>query len=165
MTQYIYIHTNKFSKWFLLRYLKKKGYTFRNSMTQEHIFIHPYGRYAFCMCEGGYKRSGHMYLILQDVNSNRIFSINASPEDYHIYHNKPGTVLTYTFKEFFIAPNKIYDLYRSIFLTGISLLAGLLVTFPLLFDIIDISEEMTSTLMIATLILLGTSILSYNFVI
>lgn len=35
--------------------------------------------------EGGYKRSGHMYLILQDVNSNRIFSINASPEDYHIY--------------------------------------------------------------------------------
>ena len=109
--------------------------------------------------EGGYKRSGHMYLILQDVNSNRIFSINASPEDYHIYHNKPGTVLTYTFKEFFIAPNKIYDLYRSIFLTG------LLVTFPLLFDIIDISEEMASTLMIATLILLGTSILSYNFVI
>ena len=106
--------------------------------------------------EGGYKRSGHMYLILQDVNSNRIFSINASPEDYHIYHNKPGTVLTYTFKEFFIAPNKIYDLYRSIFLTG------LLVTFPLLFDI---SEEMASTLMIATLILLGTSILSYNFVI
>lgn len=62
-------------------------------------------------------------------------------------------------------PNKIYDLYRSIFLTGISLLAGLLVTFPLLFDIIDISEEMASTLMIATLILLGTSILSYNFVI
>ena len=115
--------------------------------------------------EGGYKRSGHMYLILQDVNSNRIFSINASPEDYHIYHNIPGTVLTYTFKEFFIAPNKIYDLYRSIFLTGISLLAGLLVTFPLLFDIIDISEEMASTLMIATLILLGTSILSYNFVI
>jgi hypothetical protein len=55
--------------------------------------------------EGGYKRSGHMYLILQDVNSNRIFSINASP------------------------------------------------------------EEMASTLMIATLILLGTSILSYNFVI
>lgn len=30
--------------------------------------------------EGGYKRSGHMYLILQDVNSNRIFSINASPD-------------------------------------------------------------------------------------
>ena len=30
---------------------------------------------------------------------------------------------------------------------------------------IDISEEMASTLMIATLILLGTSILSYNFVI
>lgn len=58
--------------------------------------------------EGGYKRSGHMYLILQDVNSNRIFSINASPEDYHIYHNKPGTILTYTFKEYFIAPNMIY---------------------------------------------------------
>lgn len=43
--------------------------------------------------------------------------------------------------------------------------AGLLVTFLLLFDTIDISEEMASTLMIATLILLGTSILSYNFVI
>lgn len=71
----------------------------------------------------------------------------------------PGTILTYTFKEYFIAPNKTYDLYRSIFLTG------LLVTFPLLFDTIDISEEMASTLMIATLILLGTSILSYNFVI
>ncbi len=51
MTPYIYIHTNKFSRWFLLRYLKKKGYTFRNNMTQEHILIHPYGRYAFCMCE------------------------------------------------------------------------------------------------------------------
>lgn len=112
--------------------------------------------------EGGYKRSGHMYLILQEVNSNKIFSIDASPEDYH---NKPGTILTYTFKEYFIAPNKTYDLYRSIFLTGISLLAGLLVTFPLLFGTIDISEEMASTLMIATLILLGTSILSYNFVI
>lgn len=85
-----------------------------------------------------------------------------APEDYH---NKPGTILTYTFKEYFIAPNKTYDLYRSIFLTGISLLAGLLVTFPLLFGTIDISEEMASTLMIATLILLGTSILSYNFVI
>lgn len=106
-----------------------------------------------------------MYLILQEVNSNKIFSIDASPEDYHIYHNKPGTILTYTFKEYFIAPNKTYDLYRSIFLTGISLLAGLLVTFPLLFGTIDISEEMASTLMIATLILLGTSILSYNFVI
>lgn len=100
-----------------------------------------------------------MYLILQEVNSNKIFSIDASPEDYHIYHNKPGTILTYTFKEYFIAPNKTYDLYRSIFLTG------LLVTFPLLFGTIDISEEMASTLMIATLILLGTSILSYNFVI
>lgn len=109
--------------------------------------------------EGGYKRSGHMYLILQEVNSNKIFSIDASPEDYHIYHNKPGTILTYTFKEYFIAPNKTYDLYRSIFLTG------LLVTFLFLFGTIDISEEMASTLMIATLILLGTSILSYNFVI
>ena len=47
MTQYIYIHTNKFSRWFLLRYLKKKGYTFRNNMTQEHILIHLYGS----MCE------------------------------------------------------------------------------------------------------------------
>lgn len=106
-----------------------------------------------------------MYLILQEVNSNKIFSIDASPEDYHIYHNKPGTILTYTFKEYFIAPNKTYDLYRSIFLIGIILLAGLLVTFPFLFGIIDISEEMVSTLMITTLILLGTSILSYNFVI
>ena len=103
-----------------------------------------------------------MYLILQEVNSNKIFSINASPEDYHIYHNKPGTILTYTFKEYFIAPNKTYDLYRSIFLTGISLLAGLLVAFLFLFGT---SEEMASTLMITTLILLGTSILSYNFVI
>lgn len=111
--------------------------------------------------EGGYKRSGHMYLILQEVNSNKIFSIDASPEDYHIYHNKPGTILTYTFKEYFIAPNKTYDLYRSIFLAGISLL----VVFLFLFVTIDISEEMASTLMITTLILLGTSILSYNFVI
>ena len=99
-----------------------------------------------------------MYLILQEVNSNKIFSIDASPEDYH---NKPGTILTYTFKEYFIAPNKTYDLYRSIFLTGV----GLLVTFLFLFGTIDISEEMASTLMITTLILLGTSILSYNFVI
>lgn len=51
MTPYIHIRVNKFSKRFLLRYFKKKGYTFRNNMTQEHIFIHPYGRYAFCMCE------------------------------------------------------------------------------------------------------------------
>lgn len=174
-------------------YLRRKGYTFRNNMSQKHIFIHPYGRYAFCFyvipsvvvfliclrlhnsgfsnylkthtyqCRvvGGYKRSGHMYLILQEVNSNKIFSIDASPEDYHIYHNKPGTILTYTFKEYFIAPNKTYDLYRIIFLTGV----GLLVTFLFLFGTIDISEEMASTLMITTLILLGTSILSYNFVI
>ena len=39
MAQYIYIHTNKFSRWFLLRYLKKKGYTFRNNMTQEYILF------------------------------------------------------------------------------------------------------------------------------
>lgn len=32
-------------------YLRRKGYTFRNNMSQKHIFIHPYGRYAFCMCE------------------------------------------------------------------------------------------------------------------
>lgn len=52
MTPYIYIHTTgRLSKWILLRYLKRKGYTFRNNMTQEHIFVHPYGRYAFCMCE------------------------------------------------------------------------------------------------------------------
>lgn len=115
--------------------------------------------------EGGYKCSGHMYLILQEVNSNKIFSIDASPEDYHIYHNKPGTILTYTFKEYFIAPNKTYDLYRSIFSTEIVFLAGLLVIFLFLFGINDISEEMAYTLMITILILLGTSILSYNFVI
>lgn len=141
--------------------MRKCGLGLHNSGFSNYLKSHTYQCRVIGgeKTEGGYKRSGHMYLILQDVNSNRIFSINASPEDYHIYHNKPGTVLTYTFKEFFIAPNKIYDLYRSIFL------AGLLVTFPLLFDIIDISEEMASTLMIATLILLGTSILSYNFVI
>ena len=51
MTPYVYIRANKFSKWFLLKYLKRKGYTFRNNMTQEHIFINPYGKYVFCMCE------------------------------------------------------------------------------------------------------------------
>ena len=52
MIPYIYVQAkNKFHKWIILRYLRRKGYTFRNNMSQKHIFIYPYGRYAFCMCE------------------------------------------------------------------------------------------------------------------
>lgn len=51
MKQYIYVYKrSRLSRYFLCKRLKKKGYTFRNNMSKEHIFANPLGKYAFCMC-------------------------------------------------------------------------------------------------------------------
>lgn len=117
---------------------------------------------------GGYKRSGHMYLILQETQSNRIFSVDASPEDYHMYSNKPGTILTYTFTEAYIAPNETYELYRNIFVIGLSALFTLLLFGPVLVGEL-ISEETDSEgfsiLWVSAAILFITTFISYNFII
>ena len=117
---------------------------------------------------GGYKRSGHMYLILQETQSNRIFSVDAPPEDYHMYSNKPGTILTYTFVEAYVAPNETYELYRNIFVISLCVLFTLLLFGPVLV------EEMTSKgtdsegfgiLWLSAAILFITTFISYNFII
>lgn len=117
---------------------------------------------------GGYKRSAHMYLILQEVNTGKIFSIDAPPEDYHIYHNKPGTILTYTFKECFILPNKTYDKYRSIFILCLCSLFSFLFCTPIYIGLEEpkgLILEWVNTLWISSAILFVTTFISYNFII
>lgn len=111
--------------------------------------------------EGGYKRSGHMYLILQEVNSNKIFSINASPEDYHIYHNKPGVILTYKLKGWVVSNNKTYKVYRDIFIVSIALL------FAITIGSLIMSEYDSTFIHFAksSAILFVTTIISYNLII
>lgn len=51
MKFYIYFfRSNRLKKYFLLRALKKKGYSFRNGMSQKHIFVNIKDKYAYCMC-------------------------------------------------------------------------------------------------------------------
>lgn len=117
---------------------------------------------------GGYKRSGHMYLILQEMQSNRIFSADASPEDYHMYSNKPGTILTYTFVEAYVAPNETYELYRNIFMISLSVLFTLLLFSPMLAEEMiseGINSEWFSVLWLSMAILFITTFISYNFII
>lgn len=117
---------------------------------------------------GGYKRSGHMYLILQETQSNRIFSVDASPEDYHMYSNKPGTILTYTFVEAYVAPNETYELYRNIFMISLSVLFTLLLFSPMLVELKtseDTGPEWFWVLWLSMAILFVTTLISYNFII
>lgn len=117
---------------------------------------------------GGYKRSGHMYLILQETQSNRIFSVDASPEDYHMYSNKPGTILTYTFVEAYVAPNETYELYRNIFMISLSVLFTLLLFGPILIAEMTsggIDSEWFDVLWLSAAILFITTLISYNFII
>lgn len=102
-----------------------------------------------------------MYLILQDVNSNRIFSINASPEDYHIYHNKPGVILTYKLKGWVVSNNKTYKVYRDIFIVSIALL------FAITIGSLIMSEYDSTFIHFAksSAILFVTTIISYNLII
>lgn len=44
----IFKKCNIITKFFLLRYLKNRGYIFKNNMTQPFIFIIPYEKYAYC---------------------------------------------------------------------------------------------------------------------
>lgn len=118
---------------------------------------------------GGYKHSGHMYLILQELRSNRIFSINATPEEYHVYSNKPGTILTYTFRESYIAPNRTYESYRNIFILILSVLFTLLLLLLPAFIADCTSEginlEWFQILWLSMAILFITTFISYNFII
>lgn len=114
---------------------------------------------------GGYKRGGRMYLILQEINTGKVFSLNAMPEDYFMYSNKPGTILTYNLQQSYIFPNPKYDLWRTIIIGWISLLASLLLALPLWMGLEDYEGIIVKAIWIYCGILFVVSVLSYNILV
>ena len=101
-------------------------------------------------------------LFAKDIKTNKILSFEATPEDYHMYHNKPGAILTYKLKGWVVSNNKTYKVYRDIFIVSIALL------FAITIGSLIMSEYDSTFLYILQnlqLFLFVTTIISYNLII
>lgn len=110
---------------------------------------------------GGYKTNGKMYLIAKDIKTNKILSFEATPEDYHIYHNKPGVILTYKLKGWVVSNNKTYKVYRDIFIVSIALLFAITIGSLIMSDYDSTFIHFAKS----SAILFVTTIISYNLII
>lgn len=110
---------------------------------------------------GGYKTNGKMYLIAKDIKTNKILSFEATPEDYYIYHNKPGVILTYKLKGWVVSNNKTYKVYRDIFIVSIALLFAITIGSLIMSDYDSTFIHFAKS----SAILFVTTIISYNLII
>ncbi len=102
-----------------------------------------------------------MYLIAKDIKTNKILSFEATPEDYYIYHNKPGVILTYKLKGWVVSNNKTYKVYRDIFIVSIALLFAITIGSLIMSDYDSTFIHFAKS----SAILFVTTIISYNLII